>query len=80
MAFAPVSGPGVWYGRDLQQIEGRNLRPRGNWIRHFSAAELAELDAAVRVFKSSGAPLAEIAPASFPLPRLGIALAGILGE
>ncbi len=72
MAFDPVSGPGVWYGRDLQQ--------RSDWIRNFSAAELAELDAALRAFKASGAPLAGIAPASFPLPTLGAALAAILAE
>ena len=86
--FAPVAGPGVWYGRDLQPDEGRDLRPdegrdlrpRGDWIRHFSAAELAELDAAVRAFKSSGAALAEMSPANFPLPALGRALASILAE
>lgn len=68
----PVSGPSVWYGRDLQG--------RTDWIRHFSAAELAELDAAVRAFKASGAPLVEISPARFALPSLGAALAQILRE
>jgi hypothetical protein len=72
MPPGPVSGPGVWYGRDLQ--------PHADWIRHFSAAELAELDAAVRAFKALGAPLAEISPATFELPSLGITLAGILAE
>ena len=72
MPPGPVSGPGVWYGRDLQ--------PRTDWIRQFSATELAELDAAVRAFKSSGAPLAGISPASFALPVLGKTLAGILSE
>jgi len=67
-----VSGPGVWYGRDLQS--------HTDWIRQFSAAELAELDAAVRAFKALGTPLAEISPATFELPSLGIALAGILSE
>ena len=67
-----ISGPSVWYGRDLQ--------PRIDWIRTFDNAELAELDAAVRGFKASGAPLAEIAPASFPLPKLGTTLAAILAE
>jgi hypothetical protein len=70
--YTPVSGPGVWYGRDLQ--------PHTDWMRHFSAAELAELDAAVRAFKAGGTPLAEISPATFQLPSLGIALAGILLE
>ena len=72
MPPGPVSGPGVWYGRDLQ--------PHTDWIRQFSAAELAELDAAVRAFKALGTPLAEISPATFELPSLGIALAGILAE
>ena len=67
-----VSGPSVWYGRDLQR--------RTDWLRSFSAAELAELDAAVRAFKASGAPLAGISPGSFPLPSLGTRLAAILEE
>jgi hypothetical protein len=72
MPDGPVSGPAVWYGRDLQ--------PRTDWIRAFSADELAELDAAVRAYRSSGAPLAEISRARFPLPRLGPQLDGILAE
>ncbi len=72
MPPGPVSGPGVWYGRDLQQ--------HTDWIRHFTPAELAELDTAVRAFKTGGAPLAGISPASFELPTLGNALAGILSE
>ncbi len=70
--FGPIAGPSVWYGHDLQG--------RTDWIRRFSAAELAELDAAVRAFKASGARLEEIAPANFPLPALGKELAAILGE
>ena len=80
MPSGPVSGPGVWYGRDLQRNEGRNLRLRGDWIRHFSAAELAELDAAVRAFIASGTPIADISPLTFKLPALGASLAGILAE
>jgi len=72
MPTGPVSGPSVWYGRDLQ--------PRSDWIRDFSAAELAELDAAVRSFKASGVALEEISPASFPLPQLGARLREILAE
>jgi hypothetical protein len=71
-AFAPVSGPAVWYGRDLQ--------PRSDWIRHFSNAELADLDAAVRAYKAGGAPLTNITRATFPLPVLGRALEGIQRE
>ena len=72
MPPGPVSGPGVWYGRELQG--------RSDWIREFAAAELAELDAAVRAFKAGGTPLEEISPATFVLPTLGATLAGILFE
>jgi hypothetical protein len=70
--FGPVSGPAVWYGRDLQ--------PRTDWIRHFSAPELVELDAAVRRYQASGAALSDISPATFPLPALGRALGDVLRE
>ena len=72
MPSGPVSGPGVWYGRDLQK--------HTEWMRHFAAAELAELDAAVRAFKASGEPLAAISPATFPLPELGGELKRVLAE
>ena len=73
MPAGPVSGASVWYGRDLAR------RPDG-WIRRFSQAELAELDAAVRAFTASGTALASIAPENFPLPSLGAALADVLRE
>src|SRR2546427_10037442 len=72
MPSGPLSGASVWYGRDLQR--------RDDWIRRFSAAELAELDAAVRAFKTSAVPLAGISPATFRLPALAMTLAAILGE
>jgi len=68
----PIRGPAVWYGRDLQT--------RTDWIRHFSAGELAELDTAVRAFKAGGTPLSEISRARFPLPALVPRLDAILGE
>jgi hypothetical protein len=73
MPAGPVPGPSVWYGRDLAR------RPE-EWIRRFSEAELAELDAAVHAFKASGTALASVAPKSFPLPSLGAALADVLRE
>jgi hypothetical protein len=73
MPASPVSGASAWYGRDLAR------RP-GEWIRRFSEAELAELDAAVRAFKAGGSALASIAPENFALPSLGAALAGVLRE
>jgi hypothetical protein len=68
----PISGPEAWYGPDLA---GRN-----DWMRRFSDAELTELDAAIRAFRQSGRPLAELSPATFPLPALGPRLAEVLRE
>ena len=73
MPAGAVSGASVWYGRDLAP------RP-DEWIRRFSEAELAELDAAVRAFKAGGTALASIAPGNFPLPSLGAALGDVLRE
>ena len=70
MNYEPVAGPGVWYGRDLARRE--------DWIRAFSAAETAEILAAVELAKSI--PLQELSPANFPLPRLGAVLRGVLAE
>jgi hypothetical protein len=69
----PIAGPSVWYGRDLA------ARPQ-EWIRPFAPAELAEIDAAVRGFVRAGLPLADISPASFPLPSLGPVLRRLLEE
>jgi hypothetical protein len=67
-----VRGPGVWYGRELAK--------RDDWIRRFSAAELAEIDAAVEGFRSTGKPLEAMATGDFPLPRLGPVLRALLAE
>ena len=70
MHTLPVRGPGVWYGRELAA--------RQDWARTFSADELAEIHVAVQ--RARGVPLAELSPATFPLPRLGAVLKGILAE
>src|SRR5262245_18193065 len=72
MPSTPVSGAGAWRGRELAE--------RTDWIRTFTAAELAELDEAIRAFRSRGVALADISPASFPLPGLSATMAGILAE
>jgi hypothetical protein len=69
MEYAPIAGPGVWYGG--------NLACRDDWIRHFGAAEIAEIEDAVRGFRGS---LENMSPESFPLPRLGPVLRGVLDE
>lgn len=72
MHYEPVAGPAAWYGRDLAS--------RSDWIRRFSEAEIAEIEAAVAAFRKAGKSLADIAPAAFPLPRLGPVLRELLAE
>ena len=72
MHYEPIRGSSAWQGRDLAGRE--------DWLRHFSATELAEIERAVRAFKASGDALAEISPTSFPLASLGEVLRGILAE
>jgi len=72
MNYEPVRGAGAWYGRELAARE--------DWIRHFNAQELAEIDAAVRAFQASGKSIGKISMESFPLPRLGPVLRGVLAE
>jgi len=66
-----VDGPSAWFGPDLA------ARPE-SWIREFSAAELAEIDAAVAGV--AGRDLTSVTRADFPLPRLGSALDGLRDE
>ena len=70
MHYEPVGGAGVWYGRDLAR------RP-DEWSRHFSDAEVAEIERAVGRY--GGAP-ENIGREGFPLPTLGRVLREILGE
>ena len=73
MPTGPISGPSVWRGAELAR------RP-AEWIRTFSAAELGELDAAIRAYKRSGKDLAQLVPENFSLPTLGPVLTNVLGE
>jgi hypothetical protein len=68
-----IAGPAAWYGGEL-------AHRAHEWMRPFSPGELAEIDAAVRTFGSSGVPLASISPESFALPSLGPALAALLRD
>jgi hypothetical protein len=72
MHYEPVSGKGVWYGRDLAR--------RDDWIRRFSADELAEIGAAVDRFRRTGRALPAMTRDDFPLPKFGRVLREILGE
>jgi hypothetical protein len=70
MRTVPASGRGVWYGRDLAA--------RRDWIRELSAAERAEIAAAVA--RARHIPFEALSPATFPLPTLGPVLKEILTE
>ena len=70
MPPGPLEGPAVWYGAEV--------RNRDDWVYRLTEADIAEIDEAVRRFGASGTSLSDISPASFRLPRLGEALAGIL--
>ena len=72
MDYEPVAGPGVWYGGEL--------RARDDWIRHVSAAEIAEIEAAIRAVRKAGIALESLDPATFRLPTFGPFLRGVLRE
>jgi hypothetical protein len=66
MHYDPVAGPAAWRGNDV-----------AGWQREFSAAEIAEIEAAVDAYRGDPAALS---PANFSLPTLGPALRAILQE
>jgi hypothetical protein len=68
----PIAGPVGWTGAQLRQ--------HTDWIRTFTADELAEIDHAVQGVKSRGLDLVDVSPDTFPLPRLRPALAAIADE
>ena len=70
MHYEPAAGAGVWYGRDL-------ARRAGEWMRHFSGAEIEEIEAAVARYQGS---LENIGPESFALPALGPVIRNVLNE
>jgi hypothetical protein len=66
------TGPAAWYGPDMAR--------RSDWIVPLSAADIGEIDAAVRPLAARAADIAAVTPADFPLPTLGPKLAGVLHE
>jgi len=59
---APVGGPGAWRGPDLAA--------RTDWIACLTAADVAELDAAIAVASGRGPDLRHVRREDFPLPTL----------
>jgi hypothetical protein len=68
----PISGPSVWTGRDYAD--------RDDWIYRFSAAELAEIDDAVRGIPVDIPALYDVTAGDFPLPQLAKTLAALDNE
>lgn len=67
-----IDAPCAWKGADMQN--------RIDWLRPFSAAELAEIDAALESVKRRGLDLFDIEKKDFSLPGFSQALAGIAQE
>ena len=65
----PITGPAVWRGEDLAGST--------DWIRPFSAAALAEIDAALRAVQARGLTWRDVRTADFPLPGLSADLAQV---
>jgi hypothetical protein len=59
---APVGGPSAWRGPDLAR--------RDDWIVRLTAADVAELDAAIAVAAGRGPDLRRVRREDFPLPTL----------
>lgn len=68
----PIDAPYAWKGADLQQ--------RTDWLRPFSAGELAEIDTALLAVKRRGLELFDIRREDFPLPAFSETLAKISRE
>jgi len=62
IATAPIDDPAAWRGSDVAA--------RADWVRHFTATEIAELDDAVAAVRARGIELASIGREDFPLPTL----------
>lgn len=68
----PIGGQAAWTGAEMGQ--------RTDWIETFSAAERAEIDAAIAEHKAAGREMGEITPETFRLPTLAPRLTRILGD
>ena len=68
-----VEGPSAWIGSDMRKREAE-------WSYRLSAAEVAEIEAAVGHVRACGLDIAEIRREDFPLPTLGPVLDRIRGE
>ncbi len=72
MRMTPIDDASIWRGADLEREE--------TWRYTLNAAHRAELAEALAAVKAREMPLAEIAAADFPLPRVTVLLARVADE
>jgi len=68
----PIAGACVWHGSEMAHSS--------RWLRRLSAAQLTEIDAALRAVRARGLAWEEIAAADFPLPGFAGLADDIRGE
>jgi hypothetical protein len=67
-----IVSPAAWRGVDL--------RDRTDWIYLLSEVEKAELDTAIRSYRTTSVPLSEVKVSDYPLPELGPAIQHWMSE
>lgn len=67
-----IRGASVWNAATFEQ--------NNDWIQHFSEDDIAEIEAALAHQRALGKSLAALTVDDFPLPRLGVRLAGVADE
>jgi hypothetical protein len=72
MTRTPLTGPSVWTGAELAAS--------GDWIRSFTPAHIAEIDAALANLKRLGGPVLGFPKEAFPLPTASALLADVSDE
>jgi Taurine catabolism dioxygenase TauD, TfdA family len=72
MPAGPITGSSAWYGPELAK--------QTDWLWQLSDEDNAEIDAAIRHFQATGAPMEAITPETFPLPQLKVKLGRALVE
>jgi alpha-ketoglutarate-dependent taurine dioxygenase len=68
----PIAGACVWHGSEIAHS--------ARWLRRLTAAQLAEIDAALRAVRARGLGWEEIGAADFPLPAFAALADDIRGE
>lgn len=68
----PITGRSVWTGAELEAS--------GDWIRSFTPAHLAEIDAALAGVRRAGGPVVGFGKDAFPLPTASALLADVSDE